>query len=166
MEAVNFNPVHLKHWGKTRRRIPLYYEAYNHKLIICGNYRSVCGGCDGIGSARKVFQLYEILKAWYPEAVIISEGLLLSEDVKWTKEAYRRSWEPRVYFLRTTADKCINNINFRRKEAGKEPLENELNTRARVEVIERARLKLREQGLWTRAYSSTQTLDDMIRRLA
>lgn len=165
MRRIEFTPVRIRNWGGRNRKIPLFYTANNDNIIICGNYGTVCGGCDSIGSARYVFNLYTMLKAWYPEAVIISEGLLLSEDVKWTTEAHRRGWNPVVYYLNTKADECIERINERRKAAGRDPLENELNTRARIEVIDRSKVKLRKAGVELRTVSSRQAPNHIMKRI-
>jgi hypothetical protein len=141
-------------WKNKKRRIPLYYvtKLTNGKIVV------VCGGCDNIGSAKHVFWLYAKIRESFPTAVIISEGLLLSEDSKWTIEAQKMGWEPRAVFLSTDVDLCIDQINARRKAAGKNEPIPETNTRKRVEVIKRAKVKLKDAGVWSHMYPATATV--------
>lgn len=148
-------------WKNKKRRIPLYYvtKLTNGKIVVvCGGYESTCGGCDNIGSAKHVFWLYAKIRESFPTAVIISEGLLLSEDSKWTIKAQEMGWEPRAVFLSTDVDLCIDQINARRKAAGKNEPIPETNTRKRVEVIKRAKVKLKDAGVWSHMYPVTATV--------
>lgn len=71
------------------RRGPIYYQCVSEwaeaiDLFVLGHYESPCGGCDNIGSAKAVHELYRVLedetRPTHPR-VILGEGLLLSEDV-------------------------------------------------------------------------------------
>lgn len=141
------------------RKKPLYYQSvrYCSDIFVLGHYESACGGCDTIGSARHVFDLTQtILQKYkgadYPPTVIIQEGLLLSEDVKWSSQLQ----DLRVIFLTTPTERCIEQIKGRRAEAGNEKPLNTANTVNRVPVIERARVKLNEMGVLCRRASSDQ----------
>lgn len=131
---------------KEGRKKPLYYR-YNKQhpqIIVLGHYESACGGCDTIGSAAQVAELTdELVEKLRGPYVILQEGLLLSEDVKWTQLM------PDVYpvFLTTPLDRCLKQIRSRRLEAGNEKPLNEANTTNRVAVIERARVKLLDLGI-------------------
>lgn len=133
-------------------------ETYKHRNIyVCGHYESTCGGCDNIGSARAVYDLYmRLLDNWKGDKppIIISEGLLLSEDTKWTSKLI--DLDPRICFLTTSIDECVNRVKNRRKEAGNNKPFNESNTRNRLDVIERSRVKLVESGVLCRRASSRQ----------
>lgn len=127
------------------RKRPLYYQLAkaSPRILILGHYESACGGCDTIGSAAKVYDLTrELTRLTRPPFVILQEGLLLSEDVKWTLQM------PDVHtlFLTTPLDRCLSQIKGRRAEAGNDKPLDESNTTHRVKVIERARRRLVEAG--------------------
>ena len=136
------------------RRNPLFYLNSSSTAIL-GAYRSACGGCDNIGSAAAVAELIQNLQEGvYSEkpGVIICEGLLLSEDSKWTLQMN----DVRIIYLVTPVETCIQQILNRRAEAGNDKPLNESNTRNRVRVIERSRTKLLEKGIICRRCTSKQ----------
>jgi hypothetical protein len=122
---------------KEGRKQPLYYTS--NGIVVLGHYNSPCGGCDTIGSARAVFDLIKSIDA----KIIICEGLLLSEDVKWSSQLT----DLRVIFLTTPLDQCLTWIAGRREKAGNDKPLNPSNTTNRVGVIERARMKLSLVGV-------------------
>lgn len=127
------------------RKKPLFYRN-DSGVTILGHYDSACGGCDNIGSAAAVATLIkELEEGVYTviPTVIICEGLLLSEDSKWTSQMK----DVRVIYLTTPVDRCITQILQRRAAAGNDKPLNESNTRNRVSVIERSRVKLIEKGV-------------------
>lgn len=133
------------------RKKPLYYklDKAHPQIVVLGHYESACGGCDTIGSAAQVYELTTTLVGALGRAgkyVILQEGLLLSEDVKWTTQLPN----PQVVFLNTPLQRCLSQIKGRRREAGNEKPLNEANTTNRVTVIERARTKLIDAGVSTK----------------
>lgn len=128
---------------KPGRKKPLYYVC-SKGITVLGHYETQCGGCDTIGSAAAIYDLIQELLVDGPK--ILCEGLLLSEDTKWTSVLVAQA-VVKIAFLDTPLETCLRQIDDRRKEAGKtEPL-NPLNTTRRVPVIERAYKKLSEQGI-------------------
>lgn len=142
-----------EHFIKKRKQ-PLFY--YNKSgVVILGHYASPCGGCDTIGSAAAVATLIkELEEGVYTiiPTVIICEGLLLSEDSKWTSQMK----DVRIIYLTTPVDQCVTQIIQRRAAVGNEKPLNESNTRKRVSVIERSRKKLIEKGVHCVRCSSYQ----------
>lgn len=150
------------------RKKPLFYVSRSEwpLTVVLGHYESPCGGCDTIGSAREVaVMIEEVLRTvakveigddgWTEHYIIphiLCEGLLLSEDVKWTKEMN----DVRCFFLTTPLERCLEQIKGRRAEAGNEKPLNPGNTTNRVSVIERARVKLVEAGIPCRRCSPEQ----------
>ena len=130
-----------------KRKKPLFYvsnpETSCPQTIIMGHYASPCGGCDTIGSAREIYELTKKLHQDYPNHHIIQEGLLLSEDVKWTSQM----GDVRSLFLTTPLEKCLEQIGSRRAAVGNEKPLNPDNTTNRIKTIERARQKLVELGI-------------------
>lgn len=126
------------------RRNPIAYESKG--VTVLGTYKTACGGCDGIGSVR---QVYDTIQRMFPtvEAIttakIVMEGLLLSEDTRWSLQLP----DLRVLFLTTPLETCLAQIGSRRKAAGNDKPLNVENTSRRVAVIERARGKLIEAGV-------------------
>jgi len=136
------------------RKQPLYYYSCSEwpPTVVLGHYESPCGGCDTIGSARAVYELImEHIKA-EPTRHILCEGLLLSEDSKWSL-TMPDLW---VVFLTTGLESCLTRIKGRREAAGNDKPLNPDNTANRVAVIERARLKLTANGVKCRRASSEQ----------
>lgn len=136
-----WQPIH-----KPGRKQPLYYT--HGGIALLGHYESPCGGCDTIGSARAVYTLINTLA--FP--VILCEGLLLSEDVKWSSQLP----DLHVAYLTTPLETCLAQIRERRKQAGNDKPLNEANTSNRVHVIERSRLKLSNLGVVCRRCSANQ----------
>lgn len=130
------------------RKQPLYYRCLAAPIYVLGSYETPCGGCDTIGSARQVYGVILSLRTnGLFDSHVLCEGLLLSEDTKWTSQL--ASFGLRVIFLTTPIDQCITQIKARRAAAGNGKPLSETNTRCRVEVIERARKKLSGSGIIT-----------------
>lgn len=142
---LGFTPVH-----REGRKQPLYYS--RGKLAVLGHYETACGGCDTIGSARQVFELIGELQEKYP--IILCEGLLLSEDVKWSSQLDGL----RVIYLTTEAERCVKQIQDRRLQVGNHKPFNPTNTLNRVDVIERSRTKLIHVGKVCRRTSPDQAV--------
>ena len=138
---------------KDGRKNPLYYKIDD--IAILGHYESPCGGCDTIGSARQVYDLLQKIDA----RIVLSEGLLLSEDTKWSKQLD----DLRVVFLTTPVETCLERIRGRREAAGNNKPLKEDNTRNRVRVIERARVKLLAEDVTCRRCSSTQATEVILK---
>ncbi len=138
------------------RKQPLYYELVDgdRPTVVLGHYNSACGGCDTIGSAAAVYELIASL----PEADIVCEGLLLSEDVKWSSQLDGLQ----VLYLTTPLETCLDQIRARRAEAGNDKELNIENTANRVDVIARSRLKLNELGVPCSRLSAAQVADAVI----
>lgn len=143
------------------RKQPLYYVHPEQSLAVLGHYNSACGGCDTIGSARAVYELIQKVQAEWLGVRIVCEGLLLSEDVKWSSQLK----DLRVVFLTTPTADCLTNIEHRRKLVGNDKPLNPKNTENRVGVIERARVKLTDYGVLCRRAPSQQAYKLIIRWL-
>lgn len=141
LESLEWKSVYKK-----GRKQPLYYTSGS--IAVLGHYESPCGGCDTIGSAKAVFDLVQELD--YP--IVLCEGLLLSEDVKWSIQLE----DLRVVYLTTPLEQCIRQIEGRRREAGNQKPLNTENTSRRVAVIERSRIKLLERGVKCLRLSANQ----------
>jgi len=142
MKAIGgWEPIYKK-----GRRQPLYYQSGSVALL--GHYESPCGGCDTIGSARQVYDTIQTL----PHEVLLCEGLLLSEDTKWSSQLP----DLRVVFLTTGLDTCLDRIGERRRASGNDKPLNPKNTTGRVRTIERARVKLENVGVCCRRASADQ----------
>lgn len=146
-----FEPKYNKGRGK-----PLWYTLMlDPPLVILGHYESPCGGCDTIGSAAAV---YDTIKLLPKTTNVIGEGLLLSEDTKWTKVLAAEGYDVRSIYLVTPVEKCIEQIKSRRASVGNEKPLNTKNTVNRVPVIERGRQKLDEvEGVTCRRASCDQS---------
>lgn len=126
------------------RRNPLWYSSVSEwpKTHIVGSYASNCGGCDTIHGYALLIKTVEEL---YKLGNVLMEGLLLSEDVKQTLTLLPRKLK--IVYLSTEVDECINRVKKRRLLAGNEKPLKEDNTRNRVGVIERARVRLEAAGV-------------------
>lgn len=136
------------------RKKPLFYT-HSNGLVILGHYESPCGGCDTIGSARAIYDLIQRLQA--PR--VLCEGLLLSEDVKWSSQLDNL----RALFLTTPVEVCLARIRVRRLAAGNNKPLSEKNTRNRVAIIERARVKLLAAGILCQRCSQRQAAKIILR---
>lgn len=150
------------------RKKPIAY--WRNGLYVLGHYESACGGCDNVGSAAKVFDEIAALGIATQVGVksenILAEGLLLSEDFKWTNLLGQMGHDVRVYFLTTDVETCLQQIRLRRELAGNTKPLNENNTRNRVARIESARIRLTEAGNVTcRRLNFDQTVERVLKDL-
>lgn len=138
--------------GSTAKGRPLYYRNPD-SVVVLGPYHTQCGGCDfirkpggGSGGVPTLFNVIQSIKFRH----MICEGLLLSEDVKWSSQLK----DLRVVYLTTPIARCLSQIKSRREEAGNYKPLNPDNTKNRVYVIERSRVKLKGLGVPTYRCSS------------
>lgn len=131
----NWKPVHVP-----SRRQPLYYIHATRSIMVLGHYEVDGGGCDNIGSARTV---YDLLQSTQLSNIVLCEGLLLSEDVKWSQQLENLH----VVYLNTPLNTCLKQIRARREAAGNTKPLNVANTANRVAVIERSKVKLTALGV-------------------
>lgn len=126
------------------RKRPLYYLDPARGVAVLGHYESPCGGCDTVGSAAAVYDLTVSLTAVPGLGLrfVLQEGLLLSEDVRWSSRLQALT----VYYLDTPLERCLTQIQGRRAAAGNDKPLNPDNTANRVAVIERSRVKLASLG--------------------
>lgn len=123
---------------KRKKPIGYRYDLPNGTTVgLLGHYESTCGGCDNVGGGKACYPHYIDWVQIQGFDVILSEGLLLSEDVKWTSELVLMM-DVRIIYLMTDVEECIRRIKQRRKEAGNDKPLNESNTRNRVRVIKRS----------------------------
>lgn len=145
----------MKKWipcFKTGRKNPLFYEHDPSGIIVLGHYEATCGGCDNVGSARAVYELLNEVIGQHNPPAVLCEGLLLSEDVKWSSQIPGL----RAVFLTTPLDECLRRVAGRREKAGNAKPLDPRNTANRVAVIERARVKLSAAGVDCRRASTGQ----------
>lgn len=137
MDHLSLEPVLV-----SGRKRPLYYLDLARSVAVLGHYESPCGGCDTIGSARQVYDLIQTLVG----LDILAEGLLLSEDTKWSTKLLEEGADLRIAYLTTPLDRCLKQIQSRRVSVGNLKELNTENTSRRVAVIERSRVKLLGAG--------------------
>lgn len=140
------------------RKKPLYYSMSlpGFEIDVLGHYESPCGGGDTIGSSPKIYDL--VNERYIHARVVIVEGLLLSEDTKWTIE-YSKGMNIVPVFLTTPLHQCLARIRKRRREVGNTKPLNVYNTTNRYGVISRARTKLEDNGIECPACSSLEAPD-------
>lgn len=131
------------------RKKPLYYQFDDEqRTIVLGHYEAACGGCDTIGSAKAVYELIlGLYSSGNPCKLLLCEGLLLSEDTKWTLRLKEEGHSVKVMFLTTPIENCLERIVSRRSEVGNFKPLNPDNTTNRFKVIERAYYKLKDAGV-------------------
>jgi hypothetical protein len=158
MKGFAWNPGYV-----LGRKRPLYYTCGDYPgptLGVLGHYETPTGGCDSIGSAREAFEAVAKVRFHH----LIMEGLLLSEDTKWTMKLAEEH-SVRCLFLVTPIEECLERIAGRRKEVGRD--ENGFNPKKstdRARLIERMRVKLVAAGVDCRRCTSEQA-PGLIRRL-
>jgi ethanolamine ammonia-lyase large subunit len=151
-----------------KRPLLYYYNVNGRDVLILGHYETPCGGCDSIGSAPKIYELMVECYTHYivggVKPIILAEGLLLSEDVKWTKQI--PAWDDVVvYYLTTPSERCLEQVQSRRELVGNDKPLNPDNTLKRVGVIERSRIKLTDEGIKCVRCSSNQAAKLIIERV-
>jgi hypothetical protein len=135
-------------------RFPLY-NLSESKVAVIGVYGEVNRGCDRLGSAHTIYDLTRSLLEDQAE-VVLAEGLLLSNDVKWT--AQLRDFDLRVLFLSTPLDVCLRQLESRREQSGNSRPLNPMVTSNRVRHIQSARTRLQDMGVWCPMVSPGQAV--------
>ena len=152
------------------RSKPWYYSDPDGKIAVLGHYEGLdCGGCDTLsgGANVAVALVHQIPYAHPGIRHIICEGILLSEDERWTTELHQictgetennsplKGNEVRVMFIRASCQWCVDNV-FRRqrnknKRTGKnrEIKFNVPKLERRYEYLERTYHKLVRNGVPT-----------------
>jgi hypothetical protein len=143
-------------------RFPLYNLSEN-KVAVLGVYGKVNRGCDRLGSAHTIYDLTRSLLEKQAEAVL-AEGLLLSNDVKWT--AQLRDFDLRVLFLSTPLDVCLRQLESRREQSGNRRPHNPMVTCNRVRHIQSARTRLQDLGVWCPMVSPSQAVREILEWLS
>lgn len=126
------------------RKRPLYYFSEDRSLVVLGHYEIDCGGCDTIGSAPDVYNTIKELPR-FPASIILSEGLLWGEDVKWTLELAKEEII-HAFFLTTGLETCLEWV--KKRQDGREPTDPDRVVRKlskRIDTIESARRRLINQ---------------------
>jgi len=130
-------------------------------IVVLSHYESPCAGCDVLGSSRIVYEILEMLDLRKYD--ILCEGLMLSEDVKWTSKLTETITH--LYYLTTDIEVCIDRIKKRREEKGNDKPLDEGNTRRRFGVIERTRTKFEFTPVHCYRVSQNQATKKIVRRL-
>ena len=136
------------------RRKPYYYLEEKYKLCTLGHYESQCGGCDTISGNEKLYEL--ILERHHAGYHVLCEGILLSEDTKWTFKLHEAKVPLWIIFLHVDLETCLTRIRQRRLDRGDTKPLNPKNTTNRFSVIKRARVKLEAAGVSCRALGCDQ----------
>jgi hypothetical protein len=143
-------------------KFPLYNLSEN-RVAVLGVYGEVNRGCDRLGSAHTIYDLTCSLLERQAQP-LLAEGLLLSNDVKWT--AQLQDFDLRVLFLSTPLDVCLHQLESRREQSGnKRPL-NQMVTANRVRHIQSARTRLQELGVWCPMVSPGQAVREILEWLS
>lgn len=150
------------------RRQPLLYYANTprDRIAVVGHYEIDCGGCDTIGSAPDVYEVIKDIIEGNGDIPILSEGLLWSEDVKWTLALRDAGQAVYPFYLTTPLEECLRRVTVR--QAGRAPADPERVVRKltkRVETIDRTRPRLLEAGVPCRRCSSDQAPRLILERL-
>lgn len=141
----SLNPV----WVGGRKNPLYYYDGFHSVLGSYGD--SACGGADTIHGHEALFSL---IRERAEVGHVLVEGLLLSEDVKWTSGLPRDT--VRAIFLATPLPVCLERIKGRRMARGNDKPLNPENTSKRVATIERARARLENEGFDCRSATTDQ----------
>lgn len=95
------------------RKRPLYYRHERKKIVVLGHYEIDCGGCDTLSGNEATFKLQQELSKSYR---VLAEGIMLSEDVKWSSQLENL----KILFLDTPLETCLERVKNRREESGRE----------------------------------------------
>jgi hypothetical protein len=105
-----------------------------------GHYEIDCGGCDTISGNEAVYNLQSSLAL---DSIVIAEGIMLSEDVKWST----RLEGLRVLFLTTSLDVCLERVRSRRMQSGNKKVFDPARTIRRYNDFLRIRQRLVDAGV-------------------
>lgn len=116
MSEYEFNPI-------KKNGVVMGYYCEELNTFLVGKYETACGGCDSIKTQDETCS--RIRKALNKGWNVIFEGLICSHISKRYAELYEELTEKgekvEYIFLNTSLEKCRDNINKRRAQAGKPP---------------------------------------------
>jgi hypothetical protein len=153
------------------RKQPLYYRLTHPnkgpELAVIGHYETKCGGCDTISTPGQSYPIiFDTIRRNYLEhRDVLFEGLLISGDVRWTKEL--KDSGLRIIELDVSLEECLASVNERRRQrlekAGKEfvPV-NPNNTTVKHKLITRSCNLLKEHGIPVERLSRKEAIDKII----
>lgn len=140
----------LPHYVEGRKK-PIY--SMHKNVYLLGHYESNCGCCDNIGSAKAVYDL--ICSFYTTDKIVLCEGLLLSEDVKWSSLLA----DLRVIYLTTPLEQCLAQIRARRASVGNNKPLNEKKTTHRVDGVKRSHTRLLAKGITCRSCTAEEAVE-------
>lgn len=142
MKAYRFKPI------VTRSKEIKGYYCRDLNLFIVGKYVTACGGCDTIKSQDEICQ--RIKKALKKGWNVLFEGLICSHIAARYADLYKQCTQQQVpvkfIFLDTPLEVCRKNINFRRAERGKPPVQAK-NTEKDYTSTHRSRENMHRMGV-------------------
>lgn len=104
------------------RTAPFGYEIESKRIFIVGAYEAASsGGCDTFGGDSRVERLYKLVQdRWSEDWNVIYEGITMMNHTRGI-ELWNKTKSLNVIFLQVSLEDCINSVQRRRVEIGKEP---------------------------------------------
>lgn len=136
------------------------------KFVILGSYDRQCGGCDTISKPQLV---WDSIVECAEYSNVVYEGVIVGcvyEPTMLLNERLKAGGHELINLcLDTELDQCVANINSRRAEAGKGPLEKEDNVITNYKKHVSSAKKLRAAGLTTHWVSAEEAVQIALREL-
>lgn len=133
--------------GRLRTRPSEYL--FGKRIYFCGQHETPCSGVDNNGASNpRIYENYLLPRGTkHPSWIFLCEGLLFSEDVKWTTRFIEETGSPVVvYYLSTPREVCLEQL-MRRKESGRGSKDYEridMKLTKRIETINRTKARLED----------------------
>lgn len=148
------------------RRSPIAYLVDGHTALL-GHYNpnTQCSGADTIHTYAEV---YALVRKYHAEGYhVLFESYLLSADSKQFLELYHDGLPFIVVRLTTNLNKCIDNINFRRKAKNPDKMDvDPKHTIAKHKAIINSVAKLKAAGVDTRELTYEEALTCLRKELS
>jgi len=90
-------------------------------IYAIGQYKTQCGGCDGVKTQDEVCRL---VKKYSKKGHVIFEGVIVATCYRRYRDLLRKSGDYRMCFIDTPLRTCISNIKKRRLKKGNTKLFN------------------------------------------
>lgn len=135
-------------------------------FVVIGSYDNQCGGCDGVKTPALV---WDTVVECAQHSNVLFEGVIVGNVYEPTILLVERLKEIGAEYiplcLNTDFDQCVANINNRRAEAGKEPMEKTENVTINDKKNKSSARKLKEAGLNPYWVSSEEAAQIALREL-
>jgi GNAT superfamily N-acetyltransferase len=127
----------------------LRHEFFSKPVYIIGQYETACGGCDSMSKTGALDMIYDTVERRVTEQDmhVLFEGIVVCSDFRRSRDLASLKFPLEIIILDVPLQTCVDNVNKRRGEKGKDEIENVVNITAKYEGNLRSIPRFEEAGV-------------------